>query len=257
MKNLSILLSLIISFHVYSSVSIISDLDDTIKITNSDDEVDGTINAAFRSEVFTGVTEFFMGTKNYANEMHVLSASPIILRAKIEATLKKRHIDYTSLILKNVQSRETKFEYKVRAIKVLMEKNPDDFILIGDDVGEDPEAYGEIQRLYPNRILAIYIHVIKNRQIPTGTKYWTSFDLFLREYTAKRMNPGWVEHASRTIQAEKELKKIIPDFADCPGSGNVWNWQTNVWPGNEAQLITTKITGYCQVRNSSILTLQK
>ena len=253
MKNLSILLSLIISFHVYSSVSIISDLDDTIKITNSDDEVDGTINAAFRSEVFTGVTEFFMGTKNYANEMHVLSASPIILRAKIEATLKKRHIDYTSLILKNVQSRETKFEYKVRAIKVLMEKNPDDFIL----VGEDPEAYGEIQLLYPNRILAIYIHVIKNRQIPAGTKYWTSFDLFLREYTAKRMNPGWVEHASRTILAEKELKKIIPDFADCPGSGNVWNWQTNVWPGNEAQLITTKITGYCQVRNSSILTLQK
>jgi Uncharacterized conserved protein (DUF2183) len=257
MKNLLILWSLIFSLNTFASVSIISDLDDTIKITNSGNEVDGTISAAFKSVVFTGIPEFFLATKDYANEMHVLSASPIMLRAKIEATLKKRQIAYTSLILKNAQNHETKFDYKVKAIKMLMENNPDDFVLIGDDVGQDPEAYAEIQRLYPNRILAIYIHVIKNRAIPAGTKYWTSFDLFLREFAAARMNPGWVEHASRTLLAEKDLKKIIPDFADCPKNTGTWAWQTDVWVGDEVPAVLKMVSSYCQARNSSILALQK
>lgn len=256
MKKFILIISLALSFNALASVSIVSDLDDTIKITNSDDTVDGAINAALKSDVFTGITDFFKGTKTYVNELHVLSASPGILRGKIQATLKKRQIEYTSIILKNPAARETKFDYKVKAIKAIMEKNPDDFILIGDDVGQDPEAYGEIQRLNPNRVLAIYIHVIKNRAIPAGVPYWTSFDLFLREFVAGRMTPGWVEQGLKTLLAEKNPEKIIPDFAHCPKADQVWSWQWGTMYAEEAVTLTSRLLENCQARRSSILALQ-
>lgn len=246
MKTIIFLLSVVLSFNTSASVSIVSDLDDTIKITNSGDTVDGAINAALKSDVFTGITEFFKGTKTYANELHVLTASPTVLRPKIQATLKKRNIEYTSIILKDPMIHQSKLDYKVKAIKAIMKKNPDDFILIGDDVGQDPEAYGEIQRLYPNRVLAIYIHVIKNRPIPSGLQYWTSFDLFLREFVSGRMTAGWVEQGLKTVLAEKDFQKIVPDFAHCPKGDVVWNWQTGTMYAEEAFILSAKIMKKCQ-----------
>lgn len=256
MKKFIFIITVLLSFNAWTSVSIVSDLDDTIKITNSDDTVDGAINAALKSDVFTGITEFFKGTKTYSNELHVLSASPGILRGKIQATLKKRQIEYTSIILKDPAARESKFDYKVKAIRAIMAKNPDDFILIGDDVGQDPEAYAEIQRLYPNRVLAIYIHVIKNRKIESGIQYWTSFDLFLREFVAGRMTPGWVEHGLKTLSSEKDFKKIIPGFANCPKADQVWSWQWGTMYAEEAASLTNVVLKNCQARNSGILALQ-
>lgn len=253
MKNIIILIVCIFSLSTFASISIVSDLDDTIKITNSGDEVDGAINAAFRSDVFTGITEFFSGAKLYTNELHVLSASPLILRGKIISTLKKRKIHFDSLTLKNALAGETKLEYKVKEMKKLIEKSSDDFILIGDDVGQDPEAYAEIQRLYPERVLAIYIHMVKNRSIPSGIKYWTSFDLFLREFMTGRMTPGWVEQGLQTMMNEEKFLFIIPDFAHCPRTRNHWEWQTSSMYSAEAFVLTQKILDNCQLRNSGIL----
>jgi hypothetical protein len=255
MKKIIFILSLCLSSHLLASISIVSDLDDTIKITNSGDTVEGAINAALKSDVFTGMTEFFMAAKLYTNELHVLSASPTILRTKITMTLNKRNIDFDSLILKDPLKNETKFDYKVREIKKILQQSSDDLILIGDDVGQDPESYAEIQRLYPNRILAIYIHSIKNRQIPSGHKYWTTFDLFLREFTAERMSPGWLEKGIEILLQERELTKIVPLFAHCPTEVSIWTWQLSSIYSEEAAKMMSKITTYCKVRNSSILPL--
>jgi phosphatidate phosphatase APP1 len=253
MKKIIGLMTLLISLSSYGSISVISDLDDTIKITNSGDTVDGATNAALKSDVFSGMTEFFMGTKYYANELYVLSASPTILRLKIETTLKKRQIDFHQLILKNPTYQQSKFSYKVQEIKKIIEQTSDDFIFLGDDVGQDPEAYAEIKRLYPNRVLAIYIHVIKNREIPTGTKYWTTLDLFLREFMAGRMTPGWIEKGLQVLSNEKDMEKIMPRFAHCPSSRSVWSWQAASDYAVEAQAFSLKIAFYCQARDSSIL----
>jgi hypothetical protein len=256
MKTLFIGLSLFVSFTLSASVSIVSDLDDTIKITNSGDTVDGAINAALKSDVFSGITEFFMGAKNYAQDLYVLSASPTVLRLKIQSTLSKRHIEFKKLILKNPADQESKFTYKVREINKIMSETSDDFLLIGDDVGQDPEVYAEIQRLHPQRVLAIYIHVINNREIPAGLRYWTSFDLFLREFAAGRMAPGWVEKGIELMLTEKETQKIIPSFAHCPTTTGVWSWQQDSDYAPEALSISLKISQSCQATRSGILALQ-
>jgi hypothetical protein len=252
MRFLVFIFLVLFNLNSYASISIVSDLDDTIKITNSGEEIDGAINAFFKDDTFTGIPEFFSMARIYTNELHVLSASPKLLRHKITSTLNKKKIKFESLILKDSLGGQSKFEYKVAAIKRLMEKSTDDFILIGDDVGQDPEAYEAIRVLYPNRVLAIYIHMIKSRPIPnTLTKFWTSFELFLREYSAGRMLDSGVDIGAKVVLDEINMKFIIPSFANCPANPAVWSWQLMTPYALQASEISKKVSAYCLSRNSS------
>lgn len=249
MKTILFCLGLLLSFSTAASISIVSDLDDTIKITNSGEEIDGAINAVFTTNVFTGMPEFLNAARDYSSELHVLSASPLLLRPNITGLLSKKRIAFKSLILKNALMGESKFDYKVRELKKIFEKSSDDFILLGDDVGQDPEAYGHIQKLYPNRVLAIYIHVIKNRSTPAGEKYWTSFDLFLKEFVAGRMNPGWVEKSIELLLQERSFSMIIPAFAHCPKSKTAFDWHLSTMFAQDAVPLTNKLLSSCQARS--------
>lgn len=251
MKRFILLATIFTSLSAFGGISILSDLDDTIKITQSS----GKVTDYLASDVFTGIPEFFKASKSYTNELHILSASPSILREKIKLGLKKYHIEFNSLVLrKNIT--EEKLTYKIREIKKLIEKSEDDFILIGDDYGQDPEVYSEIRKIYPNRIKAAYIHIIKGRTIPQNvTAYWTSFDLFLREHVKQRINPGWINQAAELLLAEKDFRKIIPKKAQCPTEARMFEWQLLTVFQAEAYEVTKKITDSCRAIQSSILIL--
>jgi hypothetical protein len=255
MKKLILSLFLLISLSAQASITLVSDLDDTIKITNSGQEVDGTINALFSKEVFTGMPEFLNAAKMYVDEIHVLSASPTFLRYFIEKTFQKKEIEVDSLILRDLLRRQSKIEYKVKELKRLFEENSaDDFILVGDDVGQDPEAYDEIQRLYPNRVLASYIHVINGRDIPRSSiRYWTSFDLVLREYLAGRMADSNVNESIEKLLSETKMKLIFPNFAQCPKTPAVYMWQLRTAFAREATQVMKKLNWYCLSMHSNIL----
>lgn len=250
MKIYALLVALFFSFNLFASISILSDLDDTIKITQS-----GEVDDLFGSDVFMGIPEFFSGAQNYSNELHILSASPSVLGDKIKKTLKKHGIIYESLTLrKNVFER--KFEYKVNAIEKLLLQSSDDFILIGDDLGEDPEVYAEIKKRYPSRVVAVYIHVSNGRPFSTDAqRYWTSFDLFLREYLAGRMSDDWVDMMATKFLAlnEEELELVFPEKAECPEVATVWEWQLATVFQPEAYSLIQKFNSYCQQRQSDII----
>jgi len=246
MKNLTYVVLFLFSFSSIASISIVSDLDDTIKITQSD----GDLTDYVGDTVFTGIPEFFKGTKDYSNELHILSASPSVIRAKIKLGLKKRGIDYQNLVLRSRLS-EDKFNYKVKALKKIMDSSSDDFIFLGDDLGKDPEAYAEIKRLYPSRVLEIYIHVINGRKLVEGvTPYWTSFDLFLKEFDEGRMSPGWLEMGWRKIMEEKSFNLIFPKKAQCPTAVTVWEWQLRTLYQSEARELMNRMAAICQLRQS-------
>jgi len=254
MKNILIIICFLFSLNLFAGISIVSDLDDTIKITNSGREVDAARNAFFTDNVFTAMPEFLAAAKLYTNELYILSASPGILRSQINKTLRRNKIEFTSLILKNPIRGQSKLTYKVKQIERLLKESGDDLILIGDDVGQDPEAYQEIQRLYPERVLAVYIHVITNREIPvSGFRYWSTFDLFLKEFLANRMETSWPEKSVELLLTEKKFPMIIPVFANCPKDSSQWNWQTSTIFAPSAQKISDLILAKCKARNSSIL----
>ena len=253
MKNYILSLLVLLSLNsVFAGITIVSDLDDTIKITNSGTQVDRAINALFTKHVFTGIPEFYQGAKFYADELHIVSASPTLLRGLILADLKKKNIEINSLTLKNLSSRETKLEYKVKAIQQLIENSSDDFVMIGDDVGQDPEVYDALLKHYPNRVLATYIHVITGRKIPeSSVPYYTTFDLFLREYLAGRMQKAAVEKGVAALKDEQNMELIFPHFAQCPKTPAVWLWQAPTVFVADALSLTAKFNRHCLARHSS------
>jgi hypothetical protein len=246
MKKLIFCLFLSFSFSLQAAISIVSDLDDTIKITQSSGETSDYLG----DDVFTGIPEFFKATKEYTEKLHILSASPSFLRNKIQKVLKKRGIAYQGLVLRRNLT-EGKFSYKVKALKKVLDSSSDDFILIGDDLGQDPEVYQEMKKLYPSRIVAIYIHVITGRPLHSGvTSYWTSFDLFMREFLEGRMAPGWIEFVWQQFMSADKWHLIFPRDATCPTSAAVWEWQLASVFQAEAFELTNRLVNFCLQRQS-------
>lgn len=250
MKNILLSLLVLLSVNAFGAISILSDLDDTIKITQSSGEAGDLVG----TKVFTGMPGFLAATRDYTDELHVLSASPSFMRGHINNLFKKYKIDVRSLTLRD-DIFEDKFKFKVREIKKLLNRTTDDFILIGDDLGEDPEVYAEIMHLYPNRILAAYIHVINDRFIShlNVTRFYTTSELYLREYMAGRMLRLQVLNGLEEVMAETRMEFIFPRKAFCPKTDTVWRWQYQTAFSHEAMVLSDKFIDYCGLRQSAII----
>ena len=97
-------------------------------------------------------------------------------------------------------------------------------------------------------MLAIYIHVINGRPIAdSATKYWTSFDLALREFVAGRMDIAGVDRVARAVLDSPKLSYIIPRFAECPSQENAFQWQMQTIFVKEAAEVTQKLNKHCVI----------
>ena len=249
MKKFILLSLLLISLTAESAITIISDLDDTIKITNTLNKAEAARRGLFSDDVFAGMTDFFEAAKLYTDEVHVVSGSATFLHSKIERTLKKNKIEVNSITLKNPWVKQSTKDYKIAVIKKMLEDSSDDIILMGDDTQYDPEVYDHISKLFPGRVIAIYIHMIQNRKIPeTATKYWTTWEIFLREHSANRMSESQVVEAAENLISESKSKMIIRDFADCPKTPAPWLWQLSTGFARQAVGLMLKLNSYCTVR---------
>jgi phosphatidate phosphatase APP1 len=248
MKNL-ILATLLLTSNAFAGVSIISDLDDTIKITNVMNPVEMTVRGIFSSDTFTGMPQFLAEARSYSDSLHVLTASPPFLSSAIKRTLNRNEIKYDSVAYKNPFLFEDKIEYKVNKIKGIMENSQDQFILLGDDVDKDPEIYEIVKSLYPEKILGIYIHSVRGREIPNGlVQYWTAADLALHEMVAGRMSPSSAEKVMDTLIAETNLENTILDTYNCPTNASVWAWQRETELSEKSAQLATIIKRFCAER---------
>ncbi|WPU64938.1 phosphatase domain-containing protein [Peredibacter starrii] len=213
-----LVLSALLSFNAFAGIQIISDLDDTIKITNSGDLVESVGYATARKEVYAGIPEFLAGTRSYVNGLTVVSSSPEILKGKVVSLMEKHQIQHNDVILNSNFNRPDHMEYKTGAIKKVIDSTTDQFILMGDDVGDDPEIYDNIIKEYPDRILASYIHIVKNRAVPaSAVKYFTTYELALKEYNAGRLEEKVVRDvALKVLSDDDDFESVFPEFAYCP-----------------------------------------
>jgi len=235
---------LLTSAHAWSNTIIISDLDDTIKITNSANLRRGVFRSAFTKQVFAGLPMFFERSMSYANELHVVSAGPKAIKFIVENTLEENGIVFESVNLRNVLHSEQKLDYKVRMIEGILKKSSGKVILMGDDVELDPEVYQKVVSLFPDRVMATYIHVVRNRKVPAFVKtYLTSLDLAIHEHLAGRMDEKSVLDVLGALDKAEDLDDIFPRFAHCPK-----NWSPAQY-ADKAQSLISKIKHYCQKRD--------
>lgn len=164
--------------HDGSPVGIISDVDDTIMVS----QVTQTARAAMKflftsphkrasvpgmSVFYNKIADLFPGAPFF-----YLSTSPWNVEGTIREVIRAHGFPQGPILLRDIDPRPKTFipsgmQHKLEFVQQLMADFPHmKFILLGDDGQQDPTTYARLTRLYPGRILAIGI-----RQLTTDEKH--------------------------------------------------------------------------------------
>lgn len=207
------------SVSVEAGVRVVSDIDDTTKITNVADPFSRAWNGLFSSRAFSGMSELYSTLaveRGYSYEY--LTGAPEFFTEKVRYFLGKNGFPKGGLHLRPLVGSGSLREYKTRVLKKILETYPDDkFIFIGDDTQRDFEVYDDVYRSAPDRILSIYIRKITNRPLPPSAyPFLSAFDIARTEYIMGRLEVSEVAPTAIAIISEPHDRRIMPRFTYCP-----------------------------------------
>lgn len=219
--------------------AVISDIDDTVIQTDISNLVKMARNIFLGNATtrlpFPGVAAFYRallngGPTNANNPLFYISSSPWNLYDLLSEFFRLQNISLGPLLflrdwgispdeilpLDNVP-------FKLATIHRLMDFYQDlPFILIGDTTQQDPEIYYEIVRLYPKRVLAVYIRnpgrtlkharnteALAKKVVEAGSTLILADDtLALAKHAAQQ---GWIDsHSLPEISGEKQKDEAPP-----------------------------------------------
>lgn len=167
--------------------SVISDIDDTIKISDVTDRkqlLERTFLRPF--EAVPGMAETYRSWQEAGAVFHYVSSSPWQLYPALAAFMADAAFPRGSFHLRHFSIKdEAGFNLfasskttKPPVIEALLEAYPGrDFILVGDSGESDPGIYGEIARAHPGRIRHVYIRLVTpdHRDSPRMQKDFADF----------------------------------------------------------------------------------
>lgn len=202
---------------------LVSDLDDTIKISNTQKKLITMYRGLFRKSAFAGMAELYQEVVGNARDgaeeqcFYIVSSSPPTIRKRIEHFLSFNRFPPAHLTLRD-WIRETSIpKYKQAAIASIAAKQKAPLLLVGDDTEHDPEIFTTFAANNPGRVLAIYIRSVKDRILPKGTrKFYTAFDLACAELEAGRLTHEQVHIVGNAVLNAKKNSWLIPDFMMLP-----------------------------------------
>ncbi len=222
-----ILTMLFFVFSVFSNLAraddsfiIISDVDDTVKITNVLHPGDAFWNAVGSEAEFAGMPELYrqlLGKNSPAERLWFLSGSWVLLDHKVYEFLKDTHFpDHDSTLRSAKQTFKDIFKYKTKEMNKRYGTSMANFILIGDDTEKDPETYTTFSAPRRNQVLAVYIHRITGRALPPGgTSFVTAYDIAMHEYVSGRLSEAQAVVVGKAVLDSKD-QNFLPEFQVCP-----------------------------------------
>lgn len=156
-----------------TGLSVISDIDDTIKISNVGDRrklLANTFLHEFRG--VEGMADLYDQWFQMGTDFHYVSSSPWQLHAPLMELQTHQGFPDGTIHLRNFRLRQHMVERallirrhgKSTSIKSLFQTMPNrKFVLIGDSGEKDPEIYRKICRKYVNQVAALFIRDIDHR----------------------------------------------------------------------------------------------
>jgi hypothetical protein len=166
-------------------ITVISDIDDTIKVTQVRDR-----QAMFRNtflEPFAavpGMAEVYRSwAENSKAQFCYVSASPWQLFLPLSEFVRSNGFPSGTFYLKQFRLKDESFwslfqnpeKYKPTVIEPLMKRFPDrKFVLVGDSGERDPEVYGVLARSFPAQVTKIFIRDVTNEP-PDGERFQRAF----------------------------------------------------------------------------------
>lgn len=156
-------------------ISVISDIDDTIKLTGATSRREMLTNTFLRPfEAVEGMAELYQRWQTAGCHFHYVSSSPWELYGPLAELCSASQFPAGSMHLRYFRVRDemfkrfrpvrhhTKVGIIARILKCLPKRK---FILVGDSGEKDPEIYRFLARRFPNRITAILIRNLTARPL--------------------------------------------------------------------------------------------
>ena len=157
-----------------NGISVVSDIDDTIKDTQVGDRRELLANTFLREfRSIEGMAELYQSWAKQGAAFHYVSSSPWQLFDALyqfgetsgfpSGTMHLRNFRLRDHLLRKIVLRRNG---KVLAIRKLLQALPDrKFILIGDSGEKDPKIYRKICRQFPSQVKAVFIRDLEHRPI--------------------------------------------------------------------------------------------
>ncbi len=164
----------VIYLYPQNGLSVVSDIDDTIKDSSVGDRRELLANTFLREfRSVDGMANVYQKWSELGAEFHYVSSSPWqLFRSLLDlqtehafpaGTLHLRNFRLRDQLLKKVAIRR---QGKATAIKSLLKNLPQrDFVLVGDSGEKDPKIYHKICRKFPQRVKGVFIRQLEHRPL--------------------------------------------------------------------------------------------
>ncbi len=205
----------------------VTDIDDTIKISNIKDKESAAWNGIFTRKAFSGMPILFRQFDKTASDHKIIymSGTGTYLSWAVHSFLEKNDFPVFQVYLKKKLFQNV-YDFKVKTLENILQTLADHekLILIGDDTERDFEAYETIQKAHPEKVAHIYIHQVTGHGIPKNqTAFVTAFDIAKNEFINNRLSLESTLSVGMGIMIEKKSDKILPDFMVCDYKSNIPN----------------------------------
>lgn len=227
--SLLVVLSICTGSAAKAKTIVISDIDDTLKISHVLDRLDALDYALLTDNVFGGMSTLFrlIEHQDTTLKFYYVSNAPTDLMQFAH----EEFISINNFPEGPVRLREGFFQsdFKITEIrKIIQDENPDDVILIGDNGERDAEIYAQIGFERPG--LRFHTYIRKNYSgglgkplKPNQIEYVTSWDLLLhlrqQGFVSHESSLDFLNKFAQTYMQESENQRygniIIPIWVDC------------------------------------------
>ncbi|MEX0819814.1 MAG: phosphatase domain-containing protein, partial [Pirellulaceae bacterium] len=193
-------------------VSVVSDIDDTIKVTHVHSRrllLESTFLREFES--IAGMSTLYRGWADQGAAFHYVSSSPWQLYTPLAEMCDTGDFPWGSFHLRSFRLRDhmlrrlllVRRKGKAKVIHTLLNKFPRrQFVLVGDSGETDAEMYGRLARKCPGQVAAIYIRLLDERPLA-------------EERLAKAFH-GLPESSVRTFRCPDELPADLTRITSTP-----------------------------------------
>lgn len=161
-----------VQFLYPKGLSVISDIDDTVKITHVTNHRLLFENTFFKPFVAVpGMASLYQTWSQRGASIHFVSSSPWQLYSELDGMMRNEGFPWSSFSLKAVRFRDETLmnlfkkgiETKPKQIEPILKAYPGrQFILVGDSGEEDPEVYAAIVKKYPQQVKRVYIRSVND-----------------------------------------------------------------------------------------------
>jgi hypothetical protein len=199
------------------------------------------------NKAFAGIAQFIsemVSNNPQQTSFTIVSASPPLLENEINEFLKSNSFPALTQMLLRSNPFQNVQTFKSQAIPTIQSTLP--YVFLGDNVQSDPEVYSNYANQNPSRVLATYIHLVRDLNPRFGRGWITPYEVAYWEMKASRLSEAQVVSVGNEIAKTSDLQLIVPSFAVCPQNYDPLAGE-NLSPQVETtyQLVKNKVAAAC------------